>query len=154
MLDGHLSRSHEAPPVADRGGAGRGGPCGPRFCTRRSRGGFGLRAPTRRALRPASEQLRFGRSYVGDGPGSASWDSWATRTRKNAAVERREASTLRNWVRDASLGVQAVPVFGTVKVRRSAPSACRRSTPSFSRGRKRSVPGALRGPRALSRAGG
>src|SRR6266540_9767 len=35
-----------------------------------------LRAPARRALRPASEQLRFGRSYVGDGPGSASWDSW------------------------------------------------------------------------------
>ena len=37
------SRSHEAPPVADRGGAERGGPCGLRFCTRRSRGGFGLR---------------------------------------------------------------------------------------------------------------
>ena len=35
-----------------------------------------LRAPTRRTLRPASEQLRFGRSYVDDGPGSASWDSW------------------------------------------------------------------------------
>src|SRR2546421_3615122 len=34
--------------------------------------------------------------------------SWATRTRENAAVERREASTLRYWVLDASLGVQAV----------------------------------------------
>src|SRR5712691_9568421 len=99
-----------------------------------------LRAPTRRALRPASEQLRFGRSYVDDGPGSASWDSRATRTRENAAVERREASTLRYWVRDASLGVQAVPVFGTVKVRRSAPSAYRRSTPSFARGRRRKRP--------------
>ena len=88
-----------------------------------------LRAPTRRALRPASEQLRFGRSYVGDGPGSASWDSWATRTRKNAAVERREASTLRNWVLDASLGVQACRVKARQGAGDPAPSACRRSTP-------------------------
>jgi len=67
----------------------------------------------------------------------SSLDSWATRTRENAAVERREASTLRYWVRDASLGVQAVPVFGTVKVRRSAPSACRRSTPLVFEGTKK-----------------
>ena len=38
----------------------------------------------------------------------SSLDSWATRTRENAAVERREASALRYWVRDAS-GVIAFP---------------------------------------------
>ena len=34
---------------------------------------------------------------------TATWGLWATWTRKNAAVERREASTLRYWVLDASL---------------------------------------------------
>src|SRR6266508_2061993 len=99
MLDQHLSRSREGatggrPRRSGRRRTLRASVLHPTLPGR-------LRAPTRRALRPASEQLRFGRSYVGDGPGSASWDSWATRTRSNAAVERRRARALPHWAPDA-----------------------------------------------------
>jgi hypothetical protein len=45
------------------------------------------------------------------------------RGRQDAAVERREASALRYWARDASPGVPGVPRHGTPTVRRSAPAS-------------------------------
>src|SRR5437660_11694111 len=108
MLNRQLPRSLEGATGANGGGAGGGGPCGPRFCTRRSRGGFGL--GTRRTIGPASEHRPAGTEPEIRLPGQEGARGRA-RTRENAAVERREASTLRYWVLDASLGVQAVPVW-------------------------------------------
>jgi len=72
-----------------------GGPCGPRFCTRRSRCGFGLR--TRRTIGPASECSNSEELRANADSGLLPGDSWATRTRENAAVERRRARAPRPW---------------------------------------------------------
>src|SRR5215472_14575996 len=80
----------------------------------------------------------------------------ATKTRPrlhNAAVERREASALRYWARDASPGVSRVPrsarsgaAFRT--------SASRRHTPLVREGKKEAPPGALHGRKTGPPGGG
>src|SRR5437899_4888659 len=89
-------RAQPVQTAAERGG---GGPCGPRFCTRRSRGGFGLR--TRRTIGPAASALTA-RSSAQMRLRTATWGLWATRTRENAAVERRRARALPNGAHDAT----------------------------------------------------
>src|SRR2546427_12937921 len=69
-------------------------------------------------------------------------------------VERREASTRRNRVLDASLGVQAVPVWRGQGAGDPAPSACRRSTPLVFEGTKKEAHPARFEAASLSRAGG
>src|SRR5712691_1768508 len=139
MLDRHLSRSLEGATGGRPGGAGRGGPCGLRFAPWAHGAASGLNAP--RAIRPASETAPAAGSTARmrpkvDRPGTRG----RARTRKNAAVERREASTLRNWVRDASLGVQACRVKARQGAGDPAPSACRRSTPLVFEGIKKEAP--------------
>src|SRR5262249_46312012 len=100
-----------------------------------------------RAIRPGREELAdVGRHQLGP----------ATKTRPrlhNAAVERREASALRHWARDASQGVSRVPRQGTQTVRRTAPAPLG-ATPPRPRGtRRKAPPGALRG-RKTGRPGG
>jgi hypothetical protein len=55
---------------------------------------------------------------------------------KKAAVERRKASALRHWARDAASWRPRACLASTPKVRRSAPSASRRSAPSRARERR------------------
>ena len=124
--------------MADRGGAGSGGPCGLQVRTLGTRGGFGLcPAGTTTRKRDSSRdwEHRANAAQV-DRPGARG----RARTRKNAAVERREASTRRNRVLDASLGVQAVPVWHGQGAGDPAPSACRRSTPLVFEGIKKEAP--------------
>jgi len=64
----------------------------------------------------------------------------------NAAVERREASALRHWARDASSGVSRVPRWARSGAAFRT-SASRRHTPSCARERKEAPPGALHGRR-------
>src|SRR5438132_827219 len=109
MLNQHLSRSFEGATGGRPGGAGSGGPCGLGLRTLGTRGGFGLKRPagtmTRERDSSRGWEHRANAAQV-DRPGTRG----RARTRENAAVERREASTLRYWVLDASLGVQACRV--------------------------------------------
>src|SRR6266508_1558398 len=135
MLDQHLSRSREGatggrPRRSGRRRTLRASVLHPTLPGR-------LRAPTRRAQRPASEQLRFGRSYVGDGPGSASWDSWgdpdSLKCRGRAPAGARPAS-----LGARRPGVIACP--GTPRVRPLSAPAPTGALPPRLRGDKKEAP--------------
>src|SRR6266568_7982883 len=90
-----LSRRHRWQTEAERGAAD---PAGSGLHPD-TRGGFGLkRAP--RALRPASEHRPAGTEPEIRLPGQEGTRG-RTRTRKNAAVERRRARALPYWAHDA-----------------------------------------------------
>src|SRR5256885_12381043 len=135
---------------ANGGGAGGGGPCGPRFCTRRSRGGFGLR--TRRTLRPAASALTA-RSSAQMRLRIATWGLRATRTRENAAVERRPARAPRPWgARRHTRCLRAVKArHGAANFRTERlPALC----PPLRGGRKKKRPRCASRPQGLDRTGG
>src|SRR5712691_3954383 len=91
------------------GGAGSGGPCGLGLAPQAlgaASGSDPAGTMTRKRDSSRGWEHRANAAQV-DRPGTRG----RARTRENAAVERREASTRRNRVLDASLGVQAVPVW-------------------------------------------
>src|SRR5262245_10935216 len=79
------------------------------------RGGLG--AP------PGRHYDRSARSFAGLGTGAKCLvPGSVARGAKNAAVERREASVLRHWARNASLGVPGAPRHGAPRVPRKDPA--------------------------------
>src|SRR2546428_2014520 len=136
MLNQQLSRSFEGATGGRPRRSGARRTLRAQVRTLGTRGGFGLKRPagntTRKRDSSRDWEHRANAAQV-DRPGARG----RARTRKNAAVERREASTRRNRVLDASLGVQAVPVWRGQGAGDPAPSACRRSTPLVFEGTKK-----------------